>query len=53
MIGFIVLLLAMVGSVVWLWAGGIEYMTKNHPDYKGEDWLNWDDKDNELKNNIM
>jgi hypothetical protein len=20
-------------------------MQKNHPDYKGEDWLNWDEND--------
>jgi hypothetical protein len=24
---------------------GIDNMHKNHPDYKGEDWLNWDEKD--------
>ena len=23
-------------------ANGIDYMKKNHPDYKGEDFLNWD-----------
>jgi len=23
------------------WVRGIDNMMKNHPDYKGEDWLNW------------
>jgi hypothetical protein len=30
---------------------GIDYMKKNYPDYKGEDFLNWD-KDEEDENNI-
>ncbi len=25
------------------WVKGIDNMKKNHPDYKGEDFLNWDD----------
>jgi hypothetical protein len=32
MLGFIVLILAIAGSLAWLWAGGIDYMRKNHPD---------------------
>lgn len=24
------------------WVKGIDNMKKNHPDYKGEDFLNWD-----------
>jgi hypothetical protein len=51
MIGFILFMLAIVLSIAWLWAGGIAYMHKNHPDYKGEDFLNWD-SDEEDKNNI-
>lgn len=23
--------------IVWLWVKGIDYMHKNHPDYKGDD----------------
>jgi len=42
MVGLIILILAMSASLAWLWAGGIDYMHRNHPDYKGEDWLNWD-----------
>jgi hypothetical protein len=25
------------------WVRGIDYMKKNYPDYKGEDFLDWDD----------
>jgi len=42
MLGFIILGLAFIGTIAWLWAGGIDYMAKNHPDYKDED-LGWDD----------
>lgn len=26
-------------TIVWSWVRGIEYMQKNHPDYKGEDFF--------------
>lgn len=42
MIGLFILILALSGTIAWLWAGGIDYMQKFHPDYKGEDFLNWD-----------
>jgi len=29
--------------VSWIWAAGIDNMKENHPEYKGEDFLNWDD----------
>ena len=28
--------------ISWRWVKGSDYMQKNHPDYKGEDFLNWD-----------
>ena len=28
--------------ISWRWVVGIDYMKENHPDYKGEDFLNWD-----------
>jgi hypothetical protein len=28
-----------------LWVKGITDMQKNHPDYKGEDWLDWGEDD--------
>ena len=40
----IVLFLAFV-LLSWAWVKGIDYMKENHPDYKGEDWLNWDEDD--------
>jgi len=44
MVGLIIFILAILASLAWLWAGGIDYMQRNHPDYKGEDFLN-EDKD--------
>jgi hypothetical protein len=38
MIGLIILAVCFLASL--LWAGGIDYMKQNHPDYKGEDFLN-------------
>jgi len=51
-LALIILALAFSLSLAWLWAGGIEYMQENHPDYKGEDFLNWD-IDEEDKNQIQ
>lgn len=49
-LGLVIFVICLSASIAWLWAGGIDYMMKNHPDYKGEDFLNWDvdqnDKDN-------
>lgn len=33
------ILLAAIVSIFWV--RGIDHMQKNHPDYKGEDFLNW------------
>jgi len=30
-----------VAIISWQWVKGIDYMQKNHPDYKGDDFLNW------------
>jgi hypothetical protein len=30
-----------VAIISWQWVRGIDYMKKNHPDYKGDDFLNW------------
>lgn len=45
MIGIILFIFALSLSLAWLWAGGIDYMMKNHPDYKGEDFLNWTEEE--------
>jgi hypothetical protein len=36
--------------IAWRWVIGIDFMKENHPDYKGEDFLNWDEDD---KNTIL
>ena len=46
-IGFSIIL---AGVVSLLWVIGIDDMKENHPDYKGEDFLNWDEDD---KNTIL
>lgn len=46
-LGFFILFISFLFSIVWLWVGGIDYMIKNHPDYKGEDFLNWDNETTE------
>ena len=33
-----------------LWVSGIDYMQKNHPDYKGEDLFNEEEGKDEEKN---
>ena len=33
----------MAAIVSFFWVRGIDYMKKNHPDYKGEDFLNYND----------
>jgi hypothetical protein len=34
--------------IAWGWATGFESMKNNHPDYDGNDFLNWDkDIDND------
>jgi hypothetical protein len=49
MVGLILFILAIAASLAWLWAGGIQYMKENHPDYKGEDFLDWDLSEEEKK----
>ena len=35
--------------IVFFWVRGIDNMMKNHPDYKGEDWLNLGDYNDDFK----
>jgi len=44
MVGLIIFGLAVLLSLSWLWAGGIDYIKQNHPDYKGEDLFDDEDK---------
>jgi hypothetical protein len=38
----------LLAALVWLWVGGIDYMKKNHPKYKGEDFLDETEKINRV-----
>ena len=40
-LGLVLFIVLFCGVVSWSWVNGIDYMQKNHPDYKGEDFLNW------------
>ena len=47
MVGLIIsIAVAVIISI--LWVRGIDYMKENHPDYKGEDLFDEDDKNNIL-----
>ena len=35
--------------VIILWVEGIDYMKRNHPDYKGEDFFNEEEENEEKK----
>lgn len=39
------IMLVCVGIISYLWVSAIDNMMKNHPDYKGEDFLNWGEED--------
>jgi hypothetical protein len=47
MVGLIISI-AVVVIVSILWVRGIDYMKENHPNYKGEDLFDEDDKNNIL-----
>ena len=42
MIAAIIIVVVFATIVAILWVRGIDNMKKKHPDYKGEDFLNWD-----------
>jgi hypothetical protein len=44
------LMFIVVGLISWRWVVGIDYMMKNHPDYKGDDLFGVFDEDD--KNQI-
>ena len=45
MVGVIIFVVAATALLSWSWVRGIDYMKENHPDYKGEDWLDWGEDD--------
>jgi hypothetical protein len=47
----ILIIIIVLVPIVWSWVNGIEHMSKNHPDYKGNDLFgefDEDDKDHIL-----
>ena len=51
---FVVILFIVAFSILlsWAWVKGITNMKENHPDYKGDDFLDWG-IDEEDKNDIL
>jgi hypothetical protein len=45
MVGVIIFCVASIALLSWAWVKGIDYMKENHPNYKGEDFLNWREND--------
>ena len=37
----IIFLLLAIALLAWAWVRGINSMNEKHPDYKGDDFLNW------------
>jgi hypothetical protein len=52
MFGVILLIFAISAFLSWIWSRGIDNMKKNHPNYEGEDFLDWG-LDDEDKNSIL
>ena len=42
MVGLILGLIAGLILLSWKYVDDVDYMDKNHPDYKREEFLNWD-----------
>ena len=47
-----IVMIVFAGLISWSWVRGIDYMKENHPDYKGDDFLQtssgrdlWDEYD--------
>ena len=47
MVGLILGLIAGLILLSWKYVDDVDYMDKNHPDYKGEEFLNWDRKNDD------
>lgn len=40
----IIITLLIATAIAWLWATGIDKMQREHPNYKGEDFLNFNNE---------
>jgi hypothetical protein len=52
MVTGIIITLIVVIPISILWVRGIDNMKKNYPDYKGGDFLDWDDNKNHTEGNF-
>lgn len=43
------IILSVCGLISWAWVRGIDYMQKNHPDYKGEDLFGEEENKENIK----
>ena len=43
----ILIVIGIAALISWVWVKGIDNMKKNHPDYKGKDFLDWEDDEYE------
>jgi hypothetical protein len=46
-----VLMVSFIALLAWAWVRGINNMKDDHPDYKGEDFLDWGDDEKDKDNN--
>jgi hypothetical protein len=46
-----ILMVSFIALLAWAWVRGINNMKDNHPDYKGEDFLDWGDDEEDKDNN--
>ena len=51
MITVFITMFVLVCIISWSWVKGIDYMKENHPDYKGEEFLNWDRENDDWDKN--
>jgi len=43
----ILIVICIAALISWVWVKGIDNMKNNHPDYKGKDFLDWEDDEYE------
>ena len=44
------IMFVIIAFISWRWVKAIDYMKENHPDYKGDDFLNWNSDREENEN---
>lgn len=47
MITVFIVMFVFIAILSYAWVKGISNMKENHPDYKGEEFLNWDRKNDD------